>query len=262
MFRSTTLHFLVAGVLCVAFAWSWAGEPAGNKNGPKGSPALASLKRHNRAIATQEALTMLDMLIETKGVQTDTTLRELIDTLRERFATQGKELPLIINAGAFAPEETGGDPSSLGNTRIKLPPLPRQMQLASALRLALAQSASPQMTFLIRNGIIEIVSEGAAKTASLLQTRVVGNFSRTPFDEIIEDLSNQTGATIAIDNRAADKAKTPISITLRNEVSLEAALRILSETAELKLVIMPAGLFITTPSHAEILLKEMKKQPM
>jgi hypothetical protein len=65
--------------------------------------------------------------------------------------------------------------------------------------------------------------------------------------------------SVVIDGRARDKARTPLTAHFRNDVPLLEALRLVTESAGLKLVEFSdnAGqaraLFVTTPEHAQIL---------
>jgi hypothetical protein len=85
---------------------------------------------------------------------------------------------------------------------------------------------------------------------------VQGAFVKTTLEDVLQDLAYQTGASVAIDPRAGEKARAAITATFRNDTTLEAALRMVAEMAELKLVVLPGGLFVTTPEHADKVLKE------
>jgi hypothetical protein len=89
---------------------------------------------------------------------------------------------------------------------------------------------------------------------------VPAEFHNTPFSEAMEELSAITGASIVLDNRLGDKLKTPVTASLKNDVTLEAALRMLTDMADLKVVFLPAGIYVTHPFNAQNFEREMQEQ--
>src|SRR5262249_27302350 len=59
-------------------------------------------------------------------------------------------------------------------------------------------------------------------------------FEKRPLDEALEELAELTGAPVVVDSRLGDKAKTPVTATFRNTTTLENAVRLLAEMADLQ----------------------------
>jgi RNA polymerase sigma factor (sigma-70 family) len=88
-----------------------------------------------------------------------------------------------------------------------------------------------------------------------LQEKVRSSFYKGSLSSVLDELSTRYGVTIIIDNRVTDKAKTQVSVNFRDDVSLWGALRILTEMADLRAVMVDGAVFVTTAEHAEALRK-------
>jgi RNA polymerase sigma factor (sigma-70 family) len=86
-----------------------------------------------------------------------------------------------------------------------------------------------------------------------LQEKVQGTFEKRPLGAVLKHLSEMYGTTIILDPRVGEKAKGEVSVVFRSDVSLWGAVRILTEMAELKAVVVDGAVFVTTPAHAEAL---------
>ncbi len=186
------------------------------------------------------------------------TLKEALGLICEKFTAQGKDVPILVNEEAFKKMVKN---VSISDQVIRFPAFPRKMSLAAALRLALAQVEGVEATFLVRNATVEIVPAKLATPAHLLQTKFCGAFTRTPLEKVLQEFSYQSGASLVLDPRAGAKARTAITVTFRNDVTVDAALGMVTEMVQLKVVVLNGGLFVTTPAHAEMLHKELKDAP-
>jgi hypothetical protein len=206
-------------------------------------------------LSVRQLLRVLEEAVETKDFQDEQGFEKALVLLKEKLAARGKELGLLVHNAEFK-EGTHSRQIIDGQLPIKLPPSSGRLPLSMVLRLLLAQLDDEEATFLIRNGVVEILPARLATPGVLLQTKIAAVFARVPLEEALQILAYQTGMSIVLDNRASGQSKTNISATFRNDVTLEAAARLVAEMAELKLVVMPAGLFVTTPAHAEALQRE------
>ena len=64
--------------------------------------------------------------------------------------------------------------------------------------------------------------------------------------------------SIVLDPRAKEKVKTAVTARFNDDVAMQDALRMLTEMAELKIVYLVTGMYITTPEHARAMQKELK----
>ncbi|MCI0376927.1 MAG: hypothetical protein L0215_04930 [Gemmataceae bacterium] len=174
-------------------------------------------------------------------------------SLEEWAQARGKELPIFIDIKAFHEE------NSLALFRGEIPPpkllgLPRRMRVGDALQLLVAQ-LEEESTLLIRKNRVEVTTKKAASRDNLLNQTFVASYDQLPLEYILDDLADITGVSVIVDGRSKDKIRTAVTARFRNDVPLRDALRMLTESAELKLVFLPGGLFVTTPAHADVLEK-------
>jgi hypothetical protein len=196
---------------------------------------------------------LLNQAIETKDFLAPMTIKEALDRLGGWIANFVADSPLFIDEEAFLAEEPNA--RDLLSTEIRFPSLPRKMTIGACLRAILGKVPGHNATFLLRNGMLEITTVKAASPKQLLRQRVVANFQNLPLDEAIDELSEQTGLSVIVDARAGDKKRAPVTAALGNDVTLEAALRLLADMADLKLVVMADAVYVTTPANAPLLCK-------
>jgi hypothetical protein len=212
-----------AAALCLA-AWTWNSAQAG---GP----------------TSTELIRTMQSAIEMKDFQNPMTLKEVTGLFYEKFAARGIELPILVNLKSFA--ATDANANDIYEGVVKFPPYPRTMTLAKALRLALDQ-LPVETTFLVRQGHIEIVAAQEATFAKLRTQKVFGHYSAQRVFEVIGDLCEQTGLSIVLDARIDPKFNTPVSVSFRNDISVQDALHTLTDMAGLSLVDVRTGFYVTT----------------
>jgi len=209
-----------------------------------------------KAVTTGQVLETLRLVLpDTEGFQNPITLKEFMALLQEKLAAYNATVPFVIDVRAFREETPDAPP--IEESQVKLPSL-RKLPLATILKLALDQLPVPT-AYLVRAGRIDVVPQEAASKIYLLNQRFFADFKNRPLDEALAELTDLTGVSVVLDSRAKEKAKTSVTARFRNDVCLQDAVRILAEMAELKLVHLPTGLFVTTPQHAEVFRKELRK---
>jgi hypothetical protein len=204
---------------------------------------------------TTELIRLLQERIETKdfaGASTD--LHEVTKLLHEKFAARGKDFPILVNAEAFRAEGTDTEMVPLS---VRLPTGPRLQTVSTLLDQLTSQV---QATYLIRQGRIEIVPTAYAVIDNLLTQPILARYEQRGLIEVLQDLADRTGATIVLDTRAGDTAKEPITATFRNNATLEDALRICTEAAGLKFVVLRNSVYVTTQANARAIQQEQKQQ--
>jgi RNA polymerase sigma factor (sigma-70 family) len=184
------------------------------------------------------------------------TLKEFLGLLYDVYQKKGKELSILIDVQAFRDESVDADPFECV---IKFPSFPRVLETATALREAINQIPASQAEILARDGYFLITTKTRASLPYLLRQRLFANYQDRPSNFVVQNLSERTGASVALDPRIADKAKTRITVAFRSDVTLGGALRIVADMAGLKVVNMESGLYITTPANAKELEKELRE---
>jgi len=201
-----------------------------------------------------QLLRLLDEQVEMKDFQAPMSLKEAFWLLMEKFASKGKELPIIVEAAEFRKEHPDLE---IYDQQVSFQPFPKRLALGKVLKMMLSKVTQADATFLIRDGAVVVTTEKETRLERLLQRKVIAEFINTPFADALEELSAGTGASIVMDVRVADKLKSPVTATLKNDVSLESALRMLADMVDLKVVVLPAGIYVTHPFHADNLEKEL-----
>ena len=215
----------------------------------------AESKPSNPKLARTDALVrLLDQEIPTKDLPR--SFWDLLDYLTARTGEAGQELPFFVDVRHFSKEVQAVLDGQLPPPRFKLHPLPPRMSVRAILHFAVNQFDGGQATFLIRQGRVELTTREAAALPNLLKQTFAASFDRHPLEFVLDDLSEITGVSVVIDGRAKDRLRTPVTARFRNDVPLLEALHMVTESAGLKLVVLPASpgparaLFVTTPEHA------------
>jgi hypothetical protein len=209
-----------------------------------------------KATENNAIIRLLDEMVDMKDFQQPMSMKEALGLLMEKFEVKGKALPILVDGASFRRENH----TLIYDEQVQFAPYPRQLAMGQLLQLMLSRVAKRDATFLVRNGAVEITTKKEACPEALLKRKVIARFSNTPFDEAMEELSAVTGASIVLDVRLGDKLKAPVSASLKNDVSLGAALRMLSDMVDLKVVFLPGGIYVTHPFNADNMQRELREQ--
>ncbi len=120
-----------------------------------------------------EIYKMLEEPIETKDFVNQMTLKDAIGLLYEKFAAKQKDLPILVDSGAF--KEDAADAADPMETQVSLPAQPRKMSIATALRLMLSKVPTNNATYLIRRDFIEITTNDRMIKDKVLRVYPVGD---------------------------------------------------------------------------------------
>jgi hypothetical protein len=210
----------------------------------------------------RQLLAKLNDTIDMKDFQAPLTLKEALSMISDKMRAKYKDddaLPILVNLEAFKPEPADSG-EQIYDTQVKFPSFPRRMSVATAIKVALSQVVATKATFLVRDQYVEITSVNEASLHRLLQQKVFAAFERRPFAEAVEELSAPSGVTVMLDPRLADKLKTPVTATLNHDISLEGALRLITDTVGAKVYVSEDGVYITSAANAEALEKDRKRR--
>jgi hypothetical protein len=202
----------------------------------------------------------LALEIETQPFTNPMTLKDFIQVLYEQTVTKGQAITVLVDIANFRKEE--GTPNPYDSI-VQLPALPKTINSGEALRQAINQLATANGAMLVRDGRIEITTTKAASLPVLLQEKFRPcNFDQIPFADAMRKMSEMTGVSIVLDPRVKEKAPTPVSADFRGDVPVEAALRMLSDMVDLRNVLMEGGVYVTTPSNAAVLEKQVRERKL
>jgi hypothetical protein len=238
-----SLRWVLGLALVLSICWLTGPLPAGqgDKDEGRGQPGKKEIDKtkHFQRIAK-----LLDTPVDLKALQgQEVVFKEAIVVLHDLLAQRDGELNVLVNADAF--KEENPDAPDIYDTKIKFPALPKQLPAGEALLFMLAQVPTNNATFLVKRDYLEVTTVSRASPAALLATRVLARFDKTPLEDALMDLADQTGATIILDARIAEKARVPVSANLRNTITLEGAVRLLTGMTELQMTVDDDIIFIT-----------------
>jgi hypothetical protein len=208
------------------------------------SGQVAAQKKPAPQKSSQPLAALLDEMVEmSPNFQPEMPLKETLRLVMEAIASRGKELPILVDTVAF--EQENPDAEKIYDTVVRFDSFPKKMRVAMILRQALSRVKTNNATYLLRGGVIEVTTLERAKPENLLGFPITARFHKRPLDEAIDELSDLSGATIVIDSRVGDKAKAAVSASFKNTITLEGAVRLLAEMADLQAEIRDNILFIT-----------------
>jgi hypothetical protein len=187
--------------------------------------------------------------MDIKDFQAPMTLKEVLAKFVHVFEAKGKRLPIFVDVQAFAEEYP--EAPDIYETPVKYLPHPRRLSLERALRRALAQEPTRTALFLVRRDRIEITTKERAGPVALLALKVRANFDKRPLADVLDELSDMTGATILIDPRLGEKARNLVTATFRSDISLEAGVKVLAEMAGLRARLYENELLFVTGTPKE-----------
>jgi hypothetical protein len=181
--------------------------------------------------------------------------KDAIDVLSAKFL---KKAPIFVDEAAF--EKIGSKEGAVFDQEVYIQPVNGEIRVIDALNMILSQirTSGSNGQALIRQGRIHVVPTEFAKGEHLLKLTVALEAQEEKLIDILDELSDQTGASLILDTRAKQKGQTQLSLRLNGDVTLREAVRMVAEMADLKPVFMSTGVFITTPEHARIMEAELR----
>ncbi|MCI0457822.1 MAG: hypothetical protein L0Z62_12710 [Gemmataceae bacterium] len=232
------------------------GQPAPKKPDTSARQGEASAPKQAPVaeMTTRELVALLAEPIDVKVFQAPMNLKEAIDLLSRKAASKGKDLAFVIDRNGFRDENP--EAPDIHDAQVKFPPFPSRMSVGDALRGILRKVPTNNATFVVRPGFVEITTHDRANSRKGLQEKVMVSFYRRPLVEALEELSDRTGVSIVTDMRVRDRLQTGVTATFGNNVTLEAALRILTDMADLKLVLFEECGYVTSAANAHALERE------
>jgi hypothetical protein len=175
------------------------------------------------------------------GIQANTSLRDALEFMSDRY-----DLTIFVNTEAFK----AANVEMIEDTPVKLPKM-LGVNLGTVLQLLTDQVHG---TFLIRPDSIEIVPFERARPEFWQEKRTLAptvnaEFAGRALDEALQELSDSSGISVVLDGRAKKKAKVCVTARLNN-VSIDTAVLILADMADLRLVVLDNVLYVTTKGNA------------
>jgi hypothetical protein len=183
------------------------------------------------------------------------TFGECLEQLAKRY-----NLSFDINARAF--EKAHIEEIRKARTTAQQPLPEMHARLGTVLKKILSR-VSPSATYIVREGFIEITTVHAMRKEFFadrphgpLPPLATGNFDKVPLETALKELTHF--GNIVLDTRATKEGQIPVTADLVN-VPLDTAVRMLADTAELKVVPLDNVLYVTSKDNARLLMEEQEK---
>jgi hypothetical protein len=201
-----------------------------------------------------------------RAISNDREIRAALSTVLE-FVADKADLPIVIDLEAFKAEENAqAEPEQ---QEVRLQKL-TGVTVATTLRLVLGQINA---TYVIRCDHIEIIPRtrlalelnppaagGPDEAQRVFAFPLVhGAWDGKSLANALNDLATQSGKPILLAPYVGEKGQAKITAHFTN-VSLDNAVRLVAEMAELKVVEAGNVLFVTTPDRAAELQAEQKER--
>ena len=182
-------------------------------------------------------------------------LKDFLEKMTAHYrAVMGVEVLFRADQSAF--REDAPDAPDVMDTSLSLPQVPRIQSGAQLLNSALAQAPTRNAAFIARPGFVEITTIERTSPRALLSQRIAVNIQGRPLHLALDDLFEQTGVPVVLDRRVGNRAGIPISIHLARETSLGTIVYLISESANLKMIVLQDVIIVTTPGLARQMLWE------
>jgi hypothetical protein len=222
-------------------------------------PASAQAKKDKDkpagVLTSREILSSLQHEVDTAPFGGSIQFKEVVEILQDLLAKAGKNVRMYVDEEAFREESPDG---SVNDAQVRYKGLRSKATINQLLRQAIKQLPIPT-AFVIRGGHLDIVPAIRTEKKYLLNQTFHAEFKDRPLMQAIEELSELTGVSIIMDSRVKEKATTPVTGRFHEDVAVQDAVRMLTDMADLKMVYLVTGIYVTTPEHAAVMQKELKQ---
>lgn len=240
----------------VPVAWSQStalnASPGGKeKKAPETKPApsvMVPAEKKPAPPATAELRRVLGMTI-TIPAPRRLTVKEVLDVLSEDIAARGQRLDIFVDHAAIKAQVP--DLQNFFELEVNFPRESRHLTVQQALeQIASETSIGVDVTYLLRQGRVEIVPVENTRIDYLLDRGAMIEFKDTPVSQALDELSDAAGLTIAVDPRCgSDVLSKPVSLRAGQDMSVRGVLECLADMNDLRLIIDEHRVFLTTEAQ-------------
>ncbi len=212
------------------------------------------------ALTTRAVVARLQLEIDTAPLRERMKFKEFLKIISADLEAHNREVTFDVNVEAFV-ERYGADAPNPYEEEILIISHRKRAPAIDLLNQAVRQigrASGDSGRLVIRGGRVEIMPASYTVKEFLLNESVRADFKEQRLDLALEELSDLTGVSIVIDARAKRKAQTTVTARFNGDVAVQDAVRMLTDMAELKIVYLVTGIYVTTPEHAKGMQKELK----
>jgi hypothetical protein len=202
--------------------------------------AAGDAKDRNILAATSASLRGLmsekiDIPPEFKGIKIPmkTALKYLIDAATQ---VQKQEVRFVFDKAAFT--QANMQVADLYDQDIDVPLFVNKLTYRQYLEASLSQLPG-DATYLVRDGLIVVLTREAARIDRLLDQKIVAEFHDKSLTAALRELSDLSGVSIAVDPRCDPDQKKTVDLRFSGDTSLRGILDSLAELHGLKVLVSP-----------------------
>jgi hypothetical protein len=212
-----------------------------------------------KPVSVNEIRKLLERVIDTKDLQQAMPLKDALKFLQDKLSDNGKKnFRIVVQQRLF--KEAVPEAPDVGDSEVKLPPFPKRLGVATALRLMLSKVSPCDAVYRLRAGQIQVTTFENAAVAQLEET-VSGTYKDRPLVDVLDDLAQQSGVPIIVDRRVGKQARALVTARLRlGGVPLKTALRLLTDMTDLCYLVRGNTVYVTSPRNAKKFAEEEKRR--
>jgi len=205
------------------------------------APATDAAKDTTVPSPTEVVRDKLEQSIAGFNAPAEWTLKDALDYLGDHY-----HLTFVVDNRAFNNEgfkDVGGACIAPGEGWTL-----KDVKLKEVVRALLGKVQLPDVTYvIIGNTIVITTAEGAPYL--WLHQLVTVDCQKEPMSAVLKKLAHETGTNLVLDPRAAKEAETAVTMQV-HDVTLERAVSLVAEMADLKPLRLGNVLFLTTKASA------------
>ena len=253
---------LIASTFIVAQSRNAAKEPERTEAAKTAAQPAAEGKNKSQpaktapALTSREVISRLQLEVDTQPFREPIKLGEFLRRIDETLEKNDRAVTINLDKEAFAREAPdAGDPFDADVAYTSTRKRAAVMDILSQVVRQIGKGSS----FVVRAGRVDIVPLVCTSKEFTFNQTFRADFKEQRLDLALEELSDLTGVTLVRDARAKLKAQTLVSARFNDDVALQDAVRMLTDMAELKIVYLVTGMYITTPDRAAAMQKELRQ---
>jgi hypothetical protein len=230
-------------------------EKGGAGPGPlqekKATPEKSPTSLTSRAI-----LSRLQLEVDTQDFKQRMKFKDFLADITQHMQARDQAVTILVDVEAFI-QINGPDSPHPFDEEVVFNSNRKGATVIDMLNQVVKQIGKGS-AFIIRDGRVDIVPLAHTAKEYMLNQTVRVDFKEQRLDLALEEISDLTGVSIILDARAKEKAKTSVTARFSDDVAMQDAVRMLTDMAELKIVYLVTGMYITTPENAKVMQKELK----
>lgn len=225
---------------------------------PPPRPKKPAVDKPPVPLTSRAILARLQMEIDTEPLRESMRFKDLLSYLNDQMEDKDRAVVIDIDLAAFA-EKLGADAPNPLEEEVQLRTTRKRVPIMDVLTQTMRQISKGTATFVIRSGRVEILPVAFTSKEYTLNQTFRADFKDQRLDSALEELTELTGVSIVVDARARQKAQATVTARFNNDVAMQDAVRMIVDMADLKIVYLATGIYVTTPEHATSMQRDLWK---